>query len=512
MSGEAKVTGPDLEHEGIDAREVGSERPAAGHVGEKPVIVVRTTRGLRAVGGRCTHYGGPLGDGLCDGERIHCPWHHGIFDLETGEAVGAPPLNPIPVYEVREEDGKVFVTGPVDPPALSRSPAESPESVVIVGAGAAGATAAETLRRLGYEGPVTLIGDEAPVDRPNLSKDYLAGTAPEEWMPLRTADFYQKQDIDLIVGATAVSIDRDRHTVQLDDGRSIGFGSLLLATGAEPRRLQIPGSEGDQVHYIRAFDDSKELIAQLGTAKSAVVVGAGFIGLEVAASLRHRGLEVAVVEPDEIPLARAVGETLGAFVRRIHEEKGVTFHLGRKPERIEPGSVTIDDGTSLPADLVVIGVGVVPRTALAEEAGLEVDNGVVVDDRLRTSDRDIWAAGDIARYPVGGGETARVEHWVLAQRQGQAVARNMLGGDQAFAEPPFFWSQHYDVPINLTGLAGGFDEEVVSGDPDARDVLIGYRKGDEIRAVASIYRDVESLEAEAALAAGDQEALRRLLS
>jgi NADPH-dependent 2,4-dienoyl-CoA reductase/sulfur reductase-like enzyme len=162
--------------------------------------------------------------------------------------------------------------------------------------------------------------------------------------------------------------------------------------------------------------------------------------------------------------------------------------------------------------LVVIGVGVVPRTALAEEAGLEVDNGVVVDDRLRTSDRYIWAAGDIARYPVGGGETARVEHWVLAQRQGQAVARNMLGGDQAFAEPPFFWSQHYDVPINLTGLAGGFDEEVVSGDPDARDVLIGYRKGDEIRAVASIYRDVESLEAEAALAAGDQEALRRLLS
>ena len=511
MSGETKLVGPDLEKEGIAAGEIGSERPTVGHIGDKPVIIVRTDTGLKAVGGRCTHYGGPLGEGLCDGERIHCPWHHGIFDLETGEAVGAPPLNPIPVYEVREEDGMVFVTGPVDPPTRDRTPASMPDSVVIVGAGAAGATAAETLRRLGYSGPITLVGDEAPVDRPNLSKDYLAGTAPEEWMPLRTEDFYANQDIELIVGPKVVSIDRGQRLVELDDGRSIGFGALLLAPGAEPRRLQIPGSDASNVHYIRAFDDSRRLIAALGSAATAVVVGAGFIGLEVAASLRHRGLEVAVVEPEQVPLAGAIGNTLGQFVRRLHEEHGVVFHLGRKPDRIEPGTVTLDDGTRIPADLVVIGVGVAPRTDLAEHAGLEVDNGVLVDDRLRSSDPNIWAAGDVARYPVGDGEMARVEHWVLAQRQGQAAARNILGGDRPFAEPPFFWSQHYDVPINLTGLPREWDEEAVSGDPDDRDVLVAYRKGDQIQAVASIYRDLESLEAEAALRAGDQEALRKLL-
>ncbi len=512
MSGETELVGPDLEHEGVEAAVIGSERPTVGHVADKPVIIIRTANGLKAVGGRCTHYGGPLGEGLCDGERIHCPWHHGIFDLETGEAVGAPPLNPIPVYEVREEGGRVFATGPVDPPSRERTPAAVPESVVIVGAGAAGATAAETLRRLGYQGPITLVGDEAPVDRPNLSKDYLAGTAPEEWMPLRAEEFYAKHDIELIVGPKAISLDRDNRLVGLDDGRSIGFGALLLAPGAEPRRLQIPGSDAGNVHYIRAFDDSRRLIAALGSAATAAVIGAGFIGLEAAASLRQRGLEVTVVEPDDVPLARVIGETLGQFVRKLHEEHGVVFHLGRKPDRIEPGTVILDDGTRVPADLVVIGVGVVPRTDVAEEAGLEADNGILVDDRLQTSDPNIWAAGDVARYPVGEGRTARVEHWVHAQRQGQAAARNILGADQPFAEPPFFWSQHYDVPINLTGLPREWDEEAVRGDPDARDVLVGYRRGDRVQAVASIYRDLESLEAEAALAAGDQEVLRKLLS
>ncbi|HUP18234.1 MAG TPA: FAD-dependent oxidoreductase [Acidimicrobiia bacterium] len=511
MGGDIKLVGPDLTVQGIAAEDVGGEIPAVGHVDGKPVILLRTKAGLRAVGGRCTHYGGPLGDGLSDGAQIHCPWHHAIFDLATGEAVGAPALNPIPVYLATERDGRVYVTGPADSPIEVRTPPSSPESVVIVGAGAAGATAAETLRRHGYTNPITLIGDEAPVDRPNLSKDYLAGTAPEEWMPLRGIDFYQKNDINLIADGRVVGLDSDQRLIKLDDGRELSYGALLLAPGAEPRRLAIKGAELPHVHYLRSFDDSRRIIGQLDGAKDVVIVGAGFIGLEVAASLRHRGLNVAVAEREEIPLARAVGETLGRFALALHQEHGVVFHLGRTVAEIRDKDVALDNGTTIPADLIVVGIGVTPRVDLAEQAGLAIDAGILVDDRLRTSDLHIWAAGDAARYPDPRVGMVRVEHWVLAQRQGQAAARNMLGYDVAFDDPPFFWSQHYDVPINMTGTAQNFDEEVVVGDAGNRNVLVGFRKGGAVRALASIYRDLESLRAELALASDDQAALARLL-
>jgi NADPH-dependent 2,4-dienoyl-CoA reductase/sulfur reductase-like enzyme/nitrite reductase/ring-hydroxylating ferredoxin subunit len=510
MAGETKLKGPDLSTEGIAADDVGHQIPAVGHVDGKPVIVLRTRAGLRAVGGRCTHYGGPLGDGLFDGERIHCPWHHAIFDIETGEAVGAPALNPIPTYHATERDGRVYVTGPVEAPSVVRTPVSNPESVVIVGAGAAGAIAAETLRRYGYTNPITLIGSEAPVDRPNLSKDYLAGTAPEEWMPLRSGDFYKNHAIDLMVDRRVVSIDPTGRRIELDDGNNISYGALLLAPGAEPRRLPLKGGDLPHVYYLRSFDDSRRIISALQGASNAVIVGAGFIGLEVAASLRHRGLEVSVVEPDIIPLARVIGETLGRFVRGLHEEHGVVFHLGRTITEIGSGEVMLDDATAIPADLVVIGIGVTPRVELAAEAGLDVDAGIVVNDRLRTSDPQIWAAGDVARYPDPWAGQVRVEHWVLAERQGQTAARNMLGHDVSFDDPPFFWSQHYDVPINMTGHVADFDQEVVAGSANDRDVIVGFRKAGAIRAVASIYRDLDSLRAEQALATDDQTALAQL--
>jgi NADPH-dependent 2,4-dienoyl-CoA reductase/sulfur reductase-like enzyme len=212
-----------------------------------------------------------------------------------------------------------------------------------------------------------------------------------------------------------------------------------------------------------------------------------------------------------IPLARAVGETLGRFVLRLHQEHGVVFHLGRTVTEIRANEVALDDGTTVPADLVVIGIGVIPRVDLAEEAGLEVDAGILVDDRLRTSDPNIWAAGDVARYPDPRAGRVRIEHWVLAERQGQTVARNMLGLDLAFDDPPFFWSQHYDVPINMTGHAQDFDEEIVVGSASDRDVLVGYRKAGTIQAVASIYRDLDSLRAEQALGSDDQATLEQLL-
>jgi NADPH-dependent 2,4-dienoyl-CoA reductase/sulfur reductase-like enzyme/nitrite reductase/ring-hydroxylating ferredoxin subunit len=508
---ETTPVGPDLDIDGIPVDEI-SENPTKGQVDGKQVIVMRTADGLRAVAGSCTHYGGPLGDGLCEGGKIHCPWHHAVFDLETGEAIGAPALNPIAVYEPSERDGRIFVTGPVEPPALDRTPSSRPDSVVIVGSGAAGATAAETLRRLGYENPILLIGEEPPVDRPNVSKDYLAGTAPEDWMPLRSADFYAKHDIDLISGRMVTAIDRSAQTVHLDDGSSHEYGALLLAPGAEPRQLPIPGSDQTHVHYLRTLADSRSIISVLDQTSQAVVIGAGFIGLEVAASLRQRGVPVTVVAPEEIPLATIVGGALGSFVRDLHEEHGVVFRLGRSVSEIHAGQIVLDDGTIEDADLIVIGVGVIPRTGLAEDAGLEVDGGVLVNDRLQTSDPHIWAAGDIARYPDSRAGLIRVEHWVLAQRQAQTAAGNILGHDLAFNVPPFFWSQHYDVPINVTGHAVDWDEEIIRGDPAERDVMVGYRKDGDIQAVASIYRDLESLQAEQALAANDQVALNRLLA
>lgn len=511
MAGETKLSGPDLRADGIPTDDVTVGDLKVGHVDGKPVVLVATEEGIHAVGGSCTHYGGPLGDGLCVDGEIRCPWHHAAFDLATGEAVGPPALNPIAIYATTEREGRIFVSGPTEAATPKRAPSSPPESVVIVGSGAAGAAAAETLLSYGYQGPITLVGEEPPIDRPNVSKDYLAGTAPEEWMPLRSPEFYADAGIDLVTGRRVEGIDPETRTVRMAGGQELSYGALLIATGAEPRRLPTPGADLSHVHYLRTLDDSRTIIAALDTASQAVVVGAGFIGLEVAASLRHRDVEVTVVAPEEIPLAGLIGDALGGFVAELHREHGVEFRLGRGVTEIREEVVVLDDGTPLAADLVVVGIGVIPRTGLAERAGLVVDDGIIVDDRLQTSDPHIWAAGDVARYPGPDASPVRIEHWVLAERQGQTAARNMLGADIPFTEPPFFWSQHYDVPINVTGHLGGWEEEVVNGDPHSRDVLVGYRKAGAITAVATIFRDRDNLRAEHALATGDQKTLAALV-
>lgn len=511
MAGETKLSGPDLRSDGIKKEDLDAAGLTVGHVDGKPVLLVATKDGVHAVGGSCTHYGGPLANGLCVDGEIRCPWHHAAFDIKTGEAVGAPALNPIATYETTLRDGRIFVTEPTAAVSPDRTPPSPPDSVVIVGSGAAGAAAAEKLRAHGYEGPISLVGEESPIDRPNLSKDYLAGTAPEEWMPLRSPEFYAEAGIDLITGKRVDQIDPESRTVRMEDGTELSYGALLLATGAEPRRLPVPGAELPHVHYLRTLEDSKRIIAALDTDTRAVVVGAGFIGLEVAASLRHREIEVTVVAPEEIPLASLMGKALGQFITDLHMEHGVQFRLGRGVTEIQDHGVVLDDGTTVPAALVVVGIGVIPRTRLAKRAGLAVDDGIVVDHRLQTSDPHIWAAGDVACYPGPDGRSVRVEHWVLAERQGQTSARNILGHEIAFSEPPFFWSQHYDVRINVTGHLAGWEEEVVNGDPYKRDVAVGYRKAGAIAAVATISRDRDSLRAEYALATEGQETLATLV-
>ena len=355
------------------------------------------------------------------------------------------------------------------------------------------------LRREGYAGPITMLSDdgERPYDRPNLSKDYLAGAAPEDWLALRPPEFYRDQRIALELGARAVAIDPAAREVRLADGSRRRWGALLLATGAEPIRLAAPGADLPHVHALRSLGDCRALIAGAQAARRAVVIGASFIGLEVASSLRARGLEVNVVAPEAVPMERVFGAEVGGLVRRVHEQHGVGFHLGTTAAAIDARGVDLADGGRLEADLVVVGIGVRPRTALAEAAGIAVDRGVTVDAGLETLVRGIWAAGDIARWPDRlTGESLRIEHWVVAERQGQVAARNMLGRRERFDQVPFFWTQQHDLTLSYVGHAGRWDRLDIDGDLEAKDATVTYRLGGRKLAVLTVGRDRASLAAE----------------
>src|SRR5881628_954202 len=500
----SELEGPDFEA-GCEIESVDDRGMLLGHAFGEAILVARQGSELFAIGATCTHYGGPLAKGLMVDCTVRCPWHHARFDLRTGEAIGAPALSDTPCWNIDKRGRRFFVVGRKEKKP-ARKPRSSPASVVIVGAGAAGNAAAEMLRREGYDGPVTLIGADEflPYDRPNLSKDYLAGTAPEEWIPLRSADFYREQKIEIITNTSVVVIDPKAKQVTLSDGRSLGYGALLLATGSEPVRLSIPGADLPHVYYLRTLADSRRIIEKVKNAKRAVVIGASFIGLEVAASLRERKLEVAVVGKGSLPLEKVLGRELGKLIRETHEQHGVEFYLGRTPAVIQDRQVQLDDGTILDCDLVVVGIGVRPNTSLAEQAGLATDNGVVVNEFLETNIPGIFAAGDIARWPDPRAGRIRVEHWVVAERQGQTAARNILGAREQFVAPPFFWSNHFDMAIRYVGHGSRDNRAIVSGDLKAKDASVIFRAGDKLNAVASVGRDLENLKAELALERGDE--------
>jgi NADPH-dependent 2,4-dienoyl-CoA reductase/sulfur reductase-like enzyme/nitrite reductase/ring-hydroxylating ferredoxin subunit len=505
MAGDTKLSGPDLS-QGVAADSIKPGDKLAGHAQGEPVLLARIGDEYFAIGGSCTHYGGPLAEGLIVGDTVRCPWHHACFSLKSGEALRAPALNPVARWHVEQRDGKVFVgekieRDPLAPTFPMRSRKKTPSSIAVIGAGAAGSAAAEMLRRCGYHGPVTVIDGEAdsPYDRPNLSKDYLAGNAPEEWIPIRPPDFYAQHDVRVVRG-NATSIDLAKKQVIVEGKEPVAFDALLLATGAEPIRLPLPGADRPHVHYLRSLVDSRSIIAGAKSAKKAVVIGTSFIGLEVAASLRARKIEVDVVAPETIPLERVLGEHLGRFIKSLHEEHGVRFHLGRKPQSIERDAVVLDDGSRIAADLVVIGVGVRPRLTLAEQAGLKTDKGVVVDEYLETSQKGVYAAGDIARFPdARTGDRIRIEHWVAAQRMGQTAARNILGAAEKYGDAHFFWSAHYDVSINYVGHAEKWDSVKVDGSAEQRDVAVRFEQNGKTLALATIWRDIESLEAAVAM-------------
>jgi len=499
------LTGPDLGN-GIAEGDLADGAMIVGHAAGDAVLLARHGDEVFAVAANCTHYGGPLAEGLLVGNTVRCPWHHACFDLRTGAAVRAPALNDLQCWNVERKDGKIVVGEKRQPsrpePVSGQGVVSRPVSIAIVGAGAAGNAAAEMLRREGYDGPVTVFDFDglAPYDRPNLSKDYLAGNAPEDWIPLHPRSFYEELGIALTLDKRVRSVDARAGRITFYDGGSTEYGALLLATGASPIHLDIPVTDGPEISYLRSLADSRSLIAAASEAKKAVVLGASFIGLEVAASLRTRGLDVHVVAPEARPLEKVLGPELGDFIRGVHEEHGVKFHLGQTASSVERGKVTLSGGEKLEAELIVAGVGVRPALQLAEEAGLAVDRGVVVNEYLETSAPGIFAAGDIARWPdPHTGQRIRVEHWVVAERQGQTAARNILGQKVRFDQVPFFWSNHYDVAIGYSGHAEKWGAIEVDGSIPDQDCAIRYRLGGKTMAIATIARDRENLETERAM-------------
>src|SRR5947209_7036940 len=502
MADDNKPAGPDLA-KGVPLSSIPDGGSLLGHVGDTAVLLVRQGSEVFAIGAECTHYHGPLAEGVVTEYEVRCPWHHACFDIRTGEALHAPAFNPLACWKVEQQDGNVIVREKIErKPRPRGKPSAKPDKIVIVGGGAAGFAAAEMLRRQDYQGSIIMLSndDAPPVDRPNLSKDYLAGSAPEDWLPLRSDDFYAESHIDLRLKTEVAKIDPRAATIALADGGILPYDRLLLATGAEPVRLPTPGADLPHVHVLRTLADCRAIIKAADQAKRAIVVGASFIGLEVAASLRARKLEVHVVAPEKRPLERVFGPQMGDFIRKLHEEHGVIFHLEDTAEAITEKTVKLKSGGTLDADLVVVGVGVRPRVALAEQAGLALDRGVKVDRYLQTSAPNIFAAGDIARWPdPHSGENIRVEHWVVAERQGQTAALNMLGMRQPFTAVPFFWSNHYDIPIGYIGHAEKWDDIAIEGDIAGQHCILRYRRNGKVLAVASIYRDKDNLQAEIAM-------------
>jgi 3-phenylpropionate/trans-cinnamate dioxygenase ferredoxin reductase subunit len=379
------------------------------------------------------------------------------------------------------------------------------ETFVIVGASLAGAKAAEALRDEGFDGKVVLIGDEPerPYERPPLTKDYLRGDAPREQAFVHSDFFYGARDIDLITDTAVTAVDASRSRITLDDGRELSYDRLLLATGAEPNQIRVPGADLEGIHYLRTLADCDALRERLAGGGHVVVIGAGWIGAEFAATARQRGCEVTIVEPASVPLERVLGAEVGAVYGDLHREHGVQLLCGTGLDSFD-GSQTVErvvtsDGRTVECDFVVVGIGAAPRVALAADAGLDTDNGVVVNQRLATTHPSIFAAGDVASawHPFYE-RHVRVEHWANALNQGPLAAQAMLGRDVAYSRLPYFFSDQYDVGMEYSGLAADWDRVVFRGDPASHEFIAFWLRDDRVVAgmnvnVWDVNDDVQAL-------------------
>jgi apoptosis-inducing factor 3 len=473
-------------------------RPQRFKVGERDVLVVRLGDEVRAFPAACPHYQGPLDKGVLHEGRLVCPWHLATYAARSGDLLEPPSFFALPSYDVRLAEGQVYVDIPDDAPAQRTPPMTTPDpdreqrTFVIVGAGAAAAAAAEAMRQAGFAGRIIMIGrdDRPPYDRPNCSKNLLAGTMSASWMPLRSDKFYEKWGIERR-RAVVDEVDVTARRVVLQGGEELSADGLLIATGGVPRQLPAPGGDLPGVFTLRTWDDCEAIVEALAAVRRVVVVGASFIGLEAAASLRHRGLQVTVAAPEALPLVQVFGEEIGRSLRALHERNGVAFQLGRTVAVVEGdgrvASVQLDDGTLLPADMVIVGIGVTPATGMVRGVATQKDGSLLVDEQLRVIGADaVWAAGDIARFPAAhlGGEPMRIEHWRVALQHGRAAGTTMAGRAQPFTGVPFFWAQQYETRLGFVGYGRPWEELILAGEPAGGDFVAYYAAGGRVHAAA----------------------------
>ncbi len=443
-------------------------------VGDTDIVLVRVGADIKAFGATCPHAGAPLdGGALCDG-RLICPWHKAEFRISDGALLEPPALDGLARYAARV-DGDTILVGDAALSATTAPRRRDGRTIAIVGSGAAGTAAAAELRRLGFDGRVLLIGPEAgpPYDRTALSKFVLSGDmAPDEVPPLRPEDWFASNKVEQ-VGASVSRIDAERKELHLGDGTILGYDCALLAVGAVARRPNLAGMTLRGVLTLRNRQDAAAIMAAAPADARVVVMGSSFIGLEAASALRKRGVRVTVVAPESIPFERQFGPEIGGMMQRLHESKGVAFRLGAEVASVEGihavDAVRLKDGETLPADLVLVGVGVEPATKGMEGIQVRPDGGVAVDDSFRVVD-GLYAAGDCAAFPYRG-ELVRIEHWRVAQQQGRRAAAAMLGEAEAYDGVPFFWTYHYGQRLEYLGHATAWDRLHIEGDPDTQDFV-----------------------------------------
>jgi apoptosis-inducing factor 3 len=473
-------------------------------IGETDVLLAKVDGLFYAVGAYCSHYQAPLVEGVLKGERIICPWHNACFNVTNGDQQEPPGLDSLCCYPVRVEGEQVIISVPEtaaaqrNPTMVQYDPAADGRTFVILGAGAAGAHAAETLRVAGYQGRIILVtqDDRLPYDRTWLSKDYFTGKVSDEQMPLRSPEFYQAHQIETWLNRKVVRVDAIAKLITFADGDTLTYDALLLATGGKPRQLDVPGQELQNVFTLRSFADTEQILSAAQQASRAVVVGSSFIGMEAASGLTQRGVNVTVVS-SSLPFQKILGKEIGQVFQQVHEENNVSFLPSRKVTRIEGNgsveTVILDDGDRLTADLVIVGIGVQPATEFLEGVDLHSqDQSVVVDEYLNAADK-LYAAGDVARYPDWRtGETTRIEHWRIAAQHGRIAAYNMLGQSTPFRGLPIFWTMQFQFPLRYVGHAEQWDEIIFNGDLQTRQFIAFYIKDNQVLAAASSQRDTET--------------------
>ncbi|MBZ0293841.1 MAG: FAD-dependent oxidoreductase [Anaerolineae bacterium] len=474
-------------------------------IDDKKILLARVDDEYHALQATCTHYGAPLEKGLLKGDTIICPWHHACFRAVDGDLQEPPALSPLKAYPVSVADGQVTVdTTPIERTTPSPEDGDDSSTYVIVGGGSAGNMAAETLRRAGFGGKVVILSASSnlPVDRPNFSKDYLAGEAEPSWIPLHGEDWYANHGIDLRLNSPVKTINLDERQVQLNDG-SVVYDRLLLATGGTPRQLSsVPGHDLGNIFTLRTWSDADHILKAVVSAKRIVIIGASFIGMEAAAHLakykKDDDVDITVVGQESVPFVAVLGKDVGQMFQETHEKNRIKFHLSTSVEEFKGESnyvtdVKLKDGTTLPADVVVVGIGVRPATDFLNNSGIELhprENSVLVNEHLQTSDPNVYAAGDIARWQTDDQDTQRVEHWRVAEQHGMVAAYNMMGQTENINQHvPFFWTNQWDIQLRYVGHASDWDTTIFRGQPDEKDFIAFYVKDGKMLAAAGCNRD-----------------------